>query len=53
MKCLQRRTKYLHNKVLISDLPNRLGDDIIQACECLNSWVTQGLFLEQQSQTVD
>jgi len=30
-------------KLLISDLRNRLGDDIIEAAECLKSWVKQGL----------
>jgi len=30
-------------KLLISDRRNRLGDDIIQASECLKSWVQQGL----------
>jgi len=30
-------------KLLISDLRNRLGDDIIEASECLKSWVKQGL----------
>jgi hypothetical protein len=28
-------------KLLISDLRNRLGDDIIEASECLKSWVIQ------------
>jgi hypothetical protein len=26
-------------KLLISDQQNRLGDDIIQVCECLKSWL--------------
>jgi len=30
-------------KLLINDLPNRLGDDITEAAECLKSWVKQGL----------
>jgi hypothetical protein len=30
-------------KLLISDQRNQLGDDIIQASECLKSWVQQGL----------
>jgi hypothetical protein len=30
-------------KLLISDLRNRLGDDINEAAECLKSWVKQGL----------
>jgi len=30
-------------KLLISDLRNRLGDDIIEAAECLKSWVQHGL----------
>jgi hypothetical protein len=29
-------------KLLISDQRNRLGDDIIEASECLKSWVKQG-----------
>jgi len=30
-------------KLHITDRRNRLGDDIIQASECLKSWVQQGL----------
>jgi len=30
-------------KLLISDLQNLLGDDIIEAAECLKSWAKQGL----------
>jgi hypothetical protein len=30
-------------KLLICDQRNRLGDDIIDASECLKSWVKQGL----------
>jgi hypothetical protein len=30
-------------KLLISDVRNRLGDDMIEALECLKSWVQQGL----------
>jgi len=30
-------------QLLISDLRNRLGDDIIQASECLKSWIQRGL----------
>jgi len=32
-------------KLLISDRRNRLGDDTIQASECLKSLVQQGLIL--------
>jgi len=32
-------------KLLISDQRNCLGDDIIQASECLKSWIQQGLVL--------
>jgi len=40
-------------KLLISDLRNRLGDDIIEAAECLKSWVKQGLiFGETESDMV-
>jgi len=30
-------------KLLISDRRNRLGDDIMEASECLKSWVEQGI----------
>jgi len=30
-------------KLLISHVSNRLGDDIIEASECLKSWIQQGL----------
>ena len=30
-------------KLLISNIRNRLGDDIIEASECLKSWIQQGL----------
>ena len=30
-------------KLLISNVRNRLGDDIIEASECLKSWIQQGL----------
>jgi hypothetical protein len=30
-------------KLLISDLRNRLADDVIQASECLKSWIQQDL----------
>ncbi|KAF8534961.1 hypothetical protein BDD12DRAFT_894582 [Trichophaea hybrida] len=40
-------------KLLISDLRNRLGDDIIQASECLKSWIQHGLvFGETESDMV-
>jgi len=32
-------------KLLLSDLRNRLGDDIIEVSECLQSWVRHGLIL--------
>ena len=30
-------------KLLISNVRNRLGDDIIEGSECLKSWIQQGL----------
>ena len=36
--------RILHSaKLLISDLRNRLADDVIQASECLKSWIQQAL----------
>jgi hypothetical protein len=34
---------FISAKLLITYRRNRLGDDIIQASECLKSWVQQGL----------
>jgi len=31
-------------KLRISNVRNCLGDDIIEASECLKSWIEQGLF---------
>ncbi|KAH0604073.1 uncharacterized protein H6S33_007104 [Morchella sextelata] len=36
------------SKLLISDRRNRLGDDIIEASECLKSWAAEGLVLSEE-----
>jgi len=35
---------YSHSsKLLLTDRRNRLGDDIIEASECLKSWLSSGI----------
>ena len=38
---------YQSSKLLLSDQRNRLGDEIIEACECLKAWERDGFLLSQ------
>ena len=39
--------------LLISDRRNRLGDDVIEACECLKAWQRDGFLLSQEVQDIE
>ena len=36
------------SKLLLSDRRNRLGDDIIEACECLKAWEREGFLISSE-----
>jgi len=41
------------SKLLLSDTRNRLGDDIIEACECLKAWEREGFLISSEILTVE
>jgi len=41
------------SKLLLSDQRNRLGDDIIEACECLKAWEQEGFLISSEILAVE
>ena len=41
------------SKLLLSDRQNRLGDDIIEACECLKAWEREGFLISSEILAVE
>lgn len=41
------------SKLLLSDRRNRLGDDIIEACECLKAWKREGFLISSEILAVE
>ena len=41
------------SKLLLSDRRNRLGDDIIEACECLKTWEREGFLISSEILAVE
>ena len=41
------------SKLLLSDRRNRLGDDVIEACECLKAWQREGFLLSQDVEDME
>ena len=41
------------SKLLLSDRRNRLGDDIIEACECLKTWECEGFLISSEILAVE
>ncbi|PUU75813.1 hypothetical protein B9Z19DRAFT_1130740 [Tuber borchii] len=41
------------SKILLSDSRNRLGDDVIEACECLKAWEREGFLIDKEIMAVE
>ena len=41
------------SKLLLSDRRNSLGDDIIEACECLKAWEREGFLISSKILAVE
>ena len=41
------------SRILLSDRRNRLGDDVIEACECLKAWERVGFILNQEVEDME
>jgi len=43
----------ISSKLLLSDRRNRLGDDVIEACECLKAWQKEGFLLSKEVEEME
>ena len=44
---------YTSSKLLLSNCQNRLGDDIIEACECVKAWEREGFLIDDEIMAVE
>lgn len=47
LKTNLNKKHHCSSKLLLSDRRNRLGDDVIEACECMKAWQKDGFLLSQ------